>query len=128
MVAWFVLVDMNAQFDGHLACYFSVGYLVSEPTYLCRILQVLCLYQSTLPRMLQDQTVNYTSLLAGTRALSVQKVTDEKSHDKEDEEAERKRWLAEKDDEKMKSLVQLYLLKLLAESDVRQVSWMKEVC
>ena len=86
------------------------------------------MYQSALPRTLQDHALNYSTLLAGVRSVEDSEKDQEDNKEEDQSEEDQSEEDEEQRKENKKSLLQLYLLKLLAESDVRQLSWLKEVC
>ena len=104
---------------------------VSETKYLVSILQVLCAYQTTLPEVFREHPVDFGALLEGVRTKVLQKKSIDNSKG-EDEDGSDKNESDEEEDEGEKdaddvTMLQLCLLKLLAQSDVRQLSWTKEV-
>lgn len=73
--------------------------------------QVMCLYQELVPAMLSDSPTHVSSLLEGVRGVGEGVGgAGERGQDEED-----------------RMLPQLYLLKLLAGTDARQLPWAKEV-
>ncbi|XP_071113634.1 nucleolar pre-ribosomal-associated protein 1-like [Haliotis cracherodii] len=83
---------------------------VSSIKHMVRLQQVMCLYQELVPAMLSDSPTHVSSLLEGVRGVGegVGGV-GEGAQDEED-----------------RMLPQLYLLKLLAGTDARQLPWAKE--
>ena len=87
---------------------FNLSALPSVPLahHLQLILQLLCCYQDALPLQFRDHHIDYNSLLEGVRVA---------------------RQCTEEPDSDSLSLLQLHLIRLLVETDVRQFNWTKEV-
>lgn len=78
------------------------------PEHLQLLMQLLCCYQGALPQLFTEHHMDYSSLLEGVRLA---------------------RKFVEEEQTASESLpmLQLYLVRLLVESDGRQFNWTKEV-
>ena len=101
----FAIVRRKGFFRMYISSSIEGVPVVSQVDHLLQVLQVLCEYQSVLPDVFRRHVVNFGLLLEGVRGITT---SDDTSEDQG-------------------SLLQLHLLRLLAESSVRQLSWMQEV-
>ncbi|VDI22213.1 nucleolar pre-ribosomal-associated protein 1 [Mytilus galloprovincialis] len=82
--------------------------MISEPSHMIRLEQVLSLYQEVFPSCLTDNPANISKIMEGVRYLTEQHVQSEDQKDLDE------------------YLPQLYLLKLLSGADSRKLPWVKE--
>ena len=78
------------------------------PDHLQMLLQVLCCYQDAFPQLFTDHHIDYSILLEGLRVAR--------------QFVEQQQMASES-----LSMLQLYLVRLLVESEGRQFNWTKEV-
>ncbi|CAC5395757.1 URB1 [Mytilus coruscus] len=82
--------------------------VISEPSHMIRLEQVLSLYQEVFPSCLTDNPTNISKIMEGVRYLTEQHVQSDDQKDLDE------------------YLPQLYLLKLLSGADSRKLPWVKE--
>ena len=79
--------------------YFIGVSTVAIATHLSVLLEVLCLYQTTLPSLTRSSPINVASILQGIKSVPLTEDTD--------------------------AVLFVLALRLLADSDIQQIAWLK---
>ena len=90
---------------------------VNQTDQLLEIVQILCILQGVLPSMFEDHPLQLSSLLEGVRTVCLQ--TSKKEDGDEEEKAT--------SCIHQQTVLQLYALRLLLGSDMKQWDWMRQV-
>ncbi len=107
-------MNISVHFDTRILPAFLLLSILGVPPVNIRqhceyLLEILCFYQTYLPLSVKSHPLDYSLLLKGTRQIS------------------ERTGLAQAENAADKSVMHLYLLKLLVHADVTQFVWTKEV-